>query len=219
MKRARSSFDEMTHAFRELTESPGDGAATRARVLVGAGRSAARHAALRRVGPAIATILVGLSSVSAALTVAGGRWQAPAPVRIEANDGDSVGRSGAARVVRVIPFEAAATTSPPSPSSPPPLSGLEDAETIAYGRAHHAHFVDDAPARALAAWDAYLAAFPRGTFAPEAAYNRAICLVRLGRRAAAMRALRPLAAGRSPGYRREEARTLLDWLSGAAAGP
>ncbi len=215
MKRARSSFDEMAHAFRELTEAPSDGAATRARVLVGAGRSAARHAALRRVGPAIATILVGLSSVSAALTVAGRHWLAPAPVRIEANAGDSVVASEAARVVRVIPSEAAVTTSSPSP----PLSVLDDAEASAYGRAHHAHFVDDAPSRALVAWDAYLAAFPRGTFAPEAVYNRAICLVRLGRRAAAIRALRPLASGRSAGYRRDEARSLLDWLTGAAAAP
>ena len=87
-----------------------------------------------------------------------------------------------------------------------------DAETRAYARAHQAHFADDAPARALDAWDAYLAAFPHGAFAPEAAYNRAICLVRLDRRAEAARALRRFADAPPGSYRREEALRLLDWL-------
>jgi TolA-binding protein len=96
-------------------------------------------------------------------------------------------------------------------------ASVSAAETRAYARAHQAHFADDAPARALDAWDAYLAAFPRGAFAPEAAYNRAICLVRLERRAEAARALRRIAAAPPGSYRREEALRLLDWL--AAPGP
>jgi len=58
-----------------------------------------------------------------------------------------------------------------------------------YRRAHRAHFVQHEPAAALGAWEAYLRAAPRGRFAVEARYNRAMCLVRLGRTAAAREAL------------------------------
>ena len=75
------------------------------------------------------------------------------------------------------------------------------------------HFTRDAPAEALAAWNRYLAAYPNGAFAPDARYNRALCLVRLGRRAAAAQALRPFADGAFHGYRRLEAGALLDWLA------
>jgi hypothetical protein len=43
----------------------------------------------------------------------------------------------------------------------------------------------------------------------EARYNRAICLMRLGRRTEAIAALRPFADGEWTGYRQEEARALL----------
>jgi TolA-binding protein len=108
-----------------------------------------------------------------------------------------------ARAIRVIP------SVPVEPSSEPDAA---DVEARAYGRAHRAHFVDDAPARALAAWNDYLAVYPRGTFAPEARYNRALCLVRLGRFEAAARALRGFAHDSVDGYRREEAIRLLGWL-------
>jgi TolA-binding protein len=89
----------------------------------------------------------------------------------------------------------------------------EDGERVAYERAHRAHFFADAPTRALAAWDEYLAAYPRGAFVPEARYNRALCLVRLGRTAAAARALKPFAASAAGGYRQREACLLLRWLA------
>jgi hypothetical protein len=79
-----------------------------------------------------------------------------------------------------------------------------------YREAHAAHFVRRDPAAALAGWDRYLAAAgPSGRFAPEVRYNRAICLVRLGRRAEAAAALRPFASGEYGGYRRDEAAQLL----------
>jgi len=68
-----------------------------------------------------------------------------------------------------------------------------------------------------AAWDAYLASYPAGVFAPEAAYNRALCLARLGKTAKATAALRPFARGRFGAYRRDEAALLLDWLASRAA--
>jgi hypothetical protein len=82
-----------------------------------------------------------------------------------------------------------------------------------YREAHEAHFVRKDPAAALAAWDRYLlAAGPTGRFALEARYNRAIALVRLGRRSEAASALRPFANGDYGGYRRDEARELLSTL-------
>ena len=79
--------------------------------------------------------------------------------------------------------------------------------------AHAAHFVDHDPARALAAWDAYLRAAPNGEFAPEARYNRALSLVRLGRTAEAQSALEPFATGAYGNYRKTEASALLERLA------
>jgi hypothetical protein len=73
-----------------------------------------------------------------------------------------------------------------------------------------AHFVDHDPARALAGWDAYLGAAPSGPFAPEARYNRALSLIRLGRNAEARTALEPFANGSYGGYRKDEASALLE---------
>jgi hypothetical protein len=86
------------------------------------------------------------------------------------------------------------------------------AEESLYATAHRAHFVDHDPSRALASWDAYLAAYPHGRFALEAQYNRALSLVRLGRTGDARAALVPFADGTIGGYRQREARELIDAL-------
>ncbi len=78
----------------------------------------------------------------------------------------------------------------------------------AYRKAHDLHFVEQDASRALAAWDAYLQLAPSGRFAPEARYNRALCLIRLGRRAEALDALRPFAHGAYGTYRMKEAQEL-----------
>lgn len=88
-----------------------------------------------------------------------------------------------------------------------------DAESRLFAEAHRAHFGGAGPAVALAAWDRYLAAHPDGRYQLEARYNRALCLVRVERLREAMEALRPFADGVGGGYRRSEARTLLDALS------
>ncbi len=86
-----------------------------------------------------------------------------------------------------------------------------------YADAHRAHFETREYPRALAAWDTYLAAYPAGRLAPEARYNRALCLVRLGRRSEAQIALEGFARGDYGTYRRAESSRLLDALAGDAA--
>jgi hypothetical protein len=101
--------------------------------------------------------------------------------------------------------------SPPAPKRPAPAPSV-DVDAL-YRDAHDAHFVRRDPAASLVAWDRYLAAAgPSGRFALEARYNRAITLVRLGRRAEAAAALKPFADGDYGGYRREEATELLRTL-------
>ncbi|MBL8722144.1 MAG: hypothetical protein JNL79_39555 [Myxococcales bacterium] len=97
----------------------------------------------------------------------------------------------------------------PSPSASDAMS----ADLAAYRRAHALHFVEKRWDAALDAWNAYLSANPKGTFALEARYNKAICLVKLGRKAEARVALTPFADGLvGGGYRQTEAKSLLDAL-------
>jgi type IV secretory pathway VirB10-like protein len=98
-----------------------------------------------------------------------------------------------------------------SQASAAPDAGL-DAELELYRAAHRAHFGGGDPASALAAWDAYLKKSPKGRFALEARYNRALCLVRLARNAEARAALEPFAKGSFGGYRKREAGELLEAL-------
>jgi hypothetical protein len=81
-----------------------------------------------------------------------------------------------------------------------------------YKAAHRVHFVERDDARALTAWNAYLKAAPGGSFAIEARYNRALCLVRLKRATEARTALEPFAKGRYGGYRQAEAAKLIEAL-------
>ena len=104
-----------------------------------------------------------------------------------------------------------AVSAKPAPSASS-SGAFQDSDGDLYRLAHEAHFTSHDYARALADWDAYLKAAPSGRFATEARYNRAICLLRLGRDAEAREALEPFASGQL-GYRQNEARELLDELS------
>ncbi len=106
--------------------------------------------------------------------------------------------------LRPVPLDVEEKKKPPPP----------DETLLLYRAAHQAHFVDQLPATALAKWDEYLALAPRGRFAVEARYNRALCLVRLGRAAQARAALEPFARGTFGAYRRQEARELIAALDG-----
>jgi hypothetical protein len=236
------SDPELQEAFRALRQSvsPNSSAAlTRARILVRAQQQGRRKRLLLLALPFAAALVV--SAAWAALTghlthgsSAPGRQGVPI----------QTGEAGKQRVAAT-----SVTTPPPTPSdttphaaptsdvvtlprSEPPApktasvagsaaaSAVSTREQALYEAAHHAHFVEQAPAASLLAWDAYLAQYPHGRFALEARYNRAICLVRLGRRAEARSALTPFANGATSGYRHDEARALLDALDETAAdGP
>ena len=114
-------------------------------------------------------------------------------------------------------FSAAAR---PSNEAPAPAALARAAEPSApevdidalYRAAHRAQFSDHDPAHALELWDRYLAAAPNGSLSPEARYNRAIDLARLGRKAEAAAALEPFARGDYGAYRQVEAVALLQAL-------
>ena len=119
------------------------------------------------------------------------------------------------------PLPSAASTAQPaegmsrSSSSPPSAAGAaraESAELVLFRHAQNLHLARD-PAAALAAWDAYLRVATHGVLRPEASYNRALCLIRLGRNAEARAALEPFARGAFGDYRQREARALIDALS------
>ncbi len=97
-----------------------------------------------------------------------------------------------------------------TPSANVPTESNE--ATRLYRKAHEAQFVQADCERALSAYDEYLASAPRDRLVPEARYNRALCLVRLGRTDAARSALQPFADGAYGDFRRREARELLDAL-------
>lgn len=114
------------------------------------------------------------------------------------------------------PAKAPASASPPAEAPARSTAPVDDARTLRdlslYGEAHDAHFVDRDPERALLAWNRYLREMPRGRFATEARYNRALTLVRLGRYQDAKQALLPFADGAFGTYHQKDARALLDSL-------
>ncbi|HTQ06420.1 MAG TPA: hypothetical protein VMI54_21320 [Polyangiaceae bacterium] len=107
----------------------------------------------------------------------------------------------------------------PSHALPAAGDAAADPTFELYRTAHQAHFVDRDYARALGAWDAYLRAAPHGALAPEARYNRALCLVRLHLNDEARSALAPFAEGRYGTYRREDAQRLIAALPPEQSGP
>ncbi len=98
-----------------------------------------------------------------------------------------------------------------APIPPPSDDPATVREMELYGAAHHAHFVLHDATTALAAWNAYLAQVQDGRFTTEARYNRAMCLLRLGRTDEARAALSAFA--QTPGgYRQQEAQQLVEKL-------
>lgn len=149
-----------------------------------------------------------------------------APKAVESANAPITERAPAAPAVTAAPRASAnpATTAQAEPpaahastepvKAAPATSAAEppDPNAALFAEAHRVHFVERDAARALTAWDAYLAADPNGRFVPEARYNRAIALVRLGRTSEAQNVLQSFAAGNFGDYHRSDARQLLDAL-------
>lgn len=232
----RDLLSEATRALRETHENPTDGARfTRSRVMASLQESKVRRRTRLAFLIPIAACFVTLSAWGAAsgklpkairaVAVAIGFEQPEppkeperAPVRRAAppappSAAPAVEESPAPEPVQPEPEPAKPAT--PSSADPAPAASVIDPTHDLYRVAHRAHFVDQNPAAALAAWDEYLKAAPNGRFAVEARYNRALCLARLGRNAEAREALAPFAAGKYDGYRQREAAELSAAIGGA----
>jgi len=81
----------------------------------------------------------------------------------------------------------------------------------AYREAERLQFDDKDYTRALDAWDRYIPLAGKSPLLVDAKWQRALCLVRLGR-PEAREALEPFANGELGAYRQNEARTILDTL-------
>jgi len=147
----------------------------------------------------------------------GDRPPESAPSSDVADSGAETESDGALAPIAELAMSAPASPSAAVPTSAshatPGAASASSAEQALYATAHRAHFEDHDSAAALRGWNAYLASYPSGHFALEARYNRAICLVRLGRRDDARKALAPFASGAFGGYRQREATELLDALA------
>jgi hypothetical protein len=102
-----------------------------------------------------------------------------------------------------------AAPAPPAATTPPEPTAADPAEEL-YRAAHEAHFRGGNPSAAIVAWDKYLAAAPNGRFAIEARFNRAMALLRAGRKEEGLSALEPFAKGAFGGYRQKEAQRLIE---------
>ena len=138
------------------------------------------------------------------------------PAEVEAPESEADPETPPVEVPDPAPASPArpAHTAPRTPAAPSATTSADARADALYAAAHHAHFERHDPAAALASWNEYLRVAPRGRFALEATYNRAICLVRLGRTDAALQALTPFAEGRYGGYRQQEATRLVRALRG-----
>ncbi|HEX2875922.1 MAG TPA: sigma-70 family RNA polymerase sigma factor [Polyangiaceae bacterium] len=108
-------------------------------------------------------------------------------------------------------------TSAPGLASQAPPPAAEDPALERYRDAHRTHFGAGDPAAALVAWDRYLVDFPASSFAADARFNRALCLLRLGQSADARRALEAFAGAPPGSYRQRDAAALLEGMEAAAA--
>jgi hypothetical protein len=120
----------------------------------------------------------------------------------------------------VAPKTSARPIEKPAPTpieTPEPQAERDTGPLALYKKAHRLHFQEQNWAEALDAWNDYLREQPNGSLSVEARYNRAIALVRLGRRDEARAALAPFAHGEvAGGYRASEAKSLLSALEGSA---
>jgi TolA-binding protein len=89
---------------------------------------------------------------------------------------------------------------------------LSEPEIAAFRSANDLDIKQHNLGSALAAYQLYVRDYPAGRFVPEARYNAAIILVKLGKRDEARRELTPFASGKYGAHRQARAVTLLEAL-------
>jgi hypothetical protein len=187
----------------------GEGVRARLRSVVGRSSVLAPPPARPTSTPEIPRGLLADEAQSAEAAAVSSRTLAP-----------SRGPASVARVPRVAvaaparPGSALAPRVPPAEPEAADVASKAEPEAL-FRAAQRAQFTDRDPVRALELWDRYLAAAPNGSLTPEARYNRAIDLARLGRKAEAVQALEPFARGDYGPYRQVEASALVKALSAA----
>jgi hypothetical protein len=209
----------------EADAAPAPASATRARVLLRLAERRRRPG--RRAGLVLGSLLLlsgSLALATAGVPAAARAWRivveklAPKPTSPpEAALARTDHRTSGPRIQRL-----AAPSSPDvaaAPAAAPPLARPSSPTLALFHQAHQLHFRQRDAAAALAAWDRYLQADPDGPLVLEARYNRALCLVRLGRADEARAALQPFADGTVAHYRADEARMLMQSLAGATTPP
>jgi TolA-binding protein len=227
-----------TSALKEkYADEPPAPAATRERILDRTSEKASRRRVSRWMLMPIAAaflLIAGWATATGAVQRLFESAPPPTPpTPTTTSSASDLSRSGSAPTPTSTPTPTATATisgqgSAPTPQSSPPSASLPEVRTSTstpasgpddalYAAAHRAHFEDRDFAAALAGWDRYLAASPNGRFAPEAKYNRALCLLRLGRKQEANDALAPFADGTMGGYRQAEAQRLRDALASEPA--
>lgn len=223
-------LERATRALRERGEPrEEDVQRARARIMETARAEKRRRARFFTLAFPIAAVLVGTTAWAASTGRLAAIWksQAQPPVAVASPPPPPVAKApppaSSPPPVTVDeapppPPEPEVVAVAPKPSAPrpppPPVEDASSADLSLYQTAHTLHFVSKRYDAALTAWDDYLRGSPNGAFVVEARYNRAICLVKLGRKAEARIALQPFADGKvAGGYRREEAQKLLDRLT------
>jgi hypothetical protein len=215
-------LDDHVVALRELGDDPADDVAARQRLR----RSLDTRPRTTSWGVVAALVL----ATSASWAFATGRLQGllsrdggEPPPSVTAPHGDP---APPARHLNTKTHDPPPPPEPPPPPAAPPAtqpvvataprrSRVADVpaptRSARYARAHELYFHAADYTAALQAFDDYLASEPGGAFVVEARYNRALCLVRLGRLDDARTALQPFADGEVlAGYRQQDARSLIE---------
>jgi hypothetical protein len=222
MSATSDRFARAVAAFRERTLGDGDGGASRVAIVQGLARQSRRRRGAR--------LLAAVLGLALAVPVAHAGWekckallaQRSQPAGDFAPGARRTKAPGKARKIAPIitpvtepAVDAAASPAeepPQEPAKPAPKPNSSSDELALYGRAHDLHFHGNDTGKALSAWSLYLTKFPQGQLAPEARYNRAICLFRLGRVEDAKVALSELAASAPAAHQRTQAKRLLQRL-------
>jgi len=207
-------FDLGVRALRESTEEPSDGRASRDAILGRLARREQRQRGYKLLGIAAALLLV-----IPAARAGWNHWKAPlrasAPVPVPPTK-PAIALALVESVTRAsVPDPMPGPSmSQPSPRQVPQRRASTPSELDLYGRAHRLHFHSESPRAALRAWTVYVELYPGGRFFPEAQFNRAVCLVRIGDLARAREALTQVVEHSPADYQRAQAERLLAQFAG-----